>query len=71
MLGIKPKTVSNTASRIMDSLKSGCFDARFARNEVAENNPINDFFMTKSGFILHKDDIAQILLQKMKNKSSC
>lgn len=60
MLGIKPKTISSTASKIMNALKIDCFDERFARKNVAEQNPLNNFFMTKLGFILHKDDIKKI-----------
>src|SRR3989344_595276 len=62
MLGIKPKTVSNIANKIMDALRIDCFDQRFARKEIAEKDPRNDFFMTKSGFILHKDDIKNIII---------
>jgi len=61
MLGIKPKTVSNIASRIMDSLRISLFDERFARREIAENSPFNNFFMTSSGFILHKDQIEELI----------
>jgi len=68
MIGIKPKTISNTASRIMDALNIDIFDERFARKDVAEKDPRNDFFMTPSGFIVHKDQIKELILRKMINE---
>ena len=65
MLRAKPKTISNTASRIMDALKIDIFDERFARKEVADKDPRNDFFMTPSGFIVHKDHIKNIILSRL------
>ncbi|MFT4309090.1 MAG: DUF6398 domain-containing protein [Candidatus Woesearchaeota archaeon] len=67
-MGIKPKSISRTSSHIMSSLKIDYFDKRFARKEVIEQDFRNDYFMTSDGFILHKDDIAQILLEQMKRK---
>lgn len=61
LFGIRPKTVSSTASKIMDALRIDYFDERFARKEIAEKNPLNDFFMTQSGFILNKNDIKDLL----------
>ena len=61
-LGIKPKTVSNIASKMMDTLKIDYFDERFARKDVAEKDPRNDFIMTKSGFILHKDYVKEMII---------
>ncbi len=57
LLEIKPKTISNITSKIMHALKINCFDDRFARKEISDNNPIKQFVMTESGFIVHKDDI--------------
>jgi hypothetical protein len=70
ILGVRPKTISNIASMIMSSLKIDCFDKRFARKEVAEQNPINNFVMTKSGFILHKDQIKELMIEQMLKDAS-
>jgi hypothetical protein len=68
LLGIKSKTISRMASQMMDSLRIDCFDSRFAREEVAEKDPRNNLFMTKEGFIVTKDDIKEMMLQRMKDK---
>ncbi|MEK6921309.1 MAG: DUF6398 domain-containing protein [Nanoarchaeota archaeon] len=62
MIGIKPKTISNTASRIMDSLNIDVFDERFARKEIVDKDPRKDFLMMPSGFIVHKDQIKDLLI---------
>ncbi|MEA3514191.1 MAG: DUF6398 domain-containing protein [Nanoarchaeota archaeon] len=65
ILNIKPKTISNTASRMMDSLRIDYFDKRFARKEVSEEDPRNNFVMTKEGLILHKNDIKELIVNRM------
>jgi len=64
-LGIKPKTVSNIASKMMDALRIDYFDERFARKKVAEKDIRNNYIMTKSGFILHKDKVREMLIERM------
>ena len=68
LLNLKSKTISRTASQMMDSLRIDYFDSRFARKEVAEKNPRNNFFMTKEGFIVTKNDIETMMIQRMKDK---
>ena len=68
LLNLKSKTISRMASQMMDSLRIDYFDSRFAREEVAEKDPRNNFFMTKEGFIVTKDDIKEMMFQRMKDK---
>lgn len=49
-LDIKPKSISRTSSVMFDRLKINCFDERFARKEVIDKSPFNNFFVTKEGF---------------------
>jgi len=60
ILGVRPKTISNISSKIMDSLKINIFDERFARKEISDQNPLKQFVMTESGFIVHKDDLDKM-----------
>ena len=69
-IGIKQKTISRTASSMMDSLNINYFDRRFAREEVAEKDPRNNFFMLQSGFILCKENVKEILHQRIDDKSA-
>lgn len=65
LLGIKSKTISSTASKIMDSLRIDYFDGRFARKEVAESNPLNKFIMTKEEFIVDKEMVKEQIINTM------
>lgn len=67
-IDIEQKTVSRTASSMMDSLNIDFFDKRFAREDVAEKDPRNNFFMTQNGFILHKENLKEILHQRVGDK---
>jgi hypothetical protein len=67
-LDLEPKSISRTASAMMTSLKIDLFDTRFARKEVVDKDFRNDLFITKEGFIMHKNDVANILLKQMREK---
>lgn len=64
-LSVKSKTISNISSKIIDSLNIDMFDSRFARKEVADSDPRNDFFMLPSGFIAHKNDIVRMMEKRI------
>ena len=68
LLNLKSKTISRMASQMMDSLRIDYFDSRFARKVVAEKDPRNNYFMTKEGFIVTKDDIETMMFQRIKEK---
>ena len=55
-LGVKSKTIGNKATEIMKALGIGCFDARFARKNVADENPFNKFGMTSEGFMVLREE---------------
>ncbi|MEK6867517.1 MAG: hypothetical protein AABX98_01710 [Nanoarchaeota archaeon] len=38
------------------------FDERFARKEIVDKDPRKDFLMMPSGFIVHKDQIKDLLI---------
>jgi hypothetical protein len=57
LLNVKQKTISNITSKIMDSLKINFCDERFVRKEISDQNPLKQFVMTESGFIVHKSDL--------------
>ena len=69
LLGIRAKTISNIAGKIMFGLKINVFDDRFARKEISDNNPMNKYVMTESGFIIHKDDLDKIISKKFNGDS--
>jgi len=45
------------AAEIINSLKIDMFDERFCRKEVSDRNPLNDFVMLPSSFIVHKNQL--------------
>ena len=55
---IQQKTVGNKASEIAKALKIDIFDERFCRKEIADKNPLNQFVMLPSGFIVSKDQLS-------------
>jgi hypothetical protein len=67
-LGIESKSISRMSSILMNKLKINLFDDRFTRKEIMDQNPLNDFFMTKDGFIVDKKHIENQLLESMKAK---
>jgi hypothetical protein len=67
-LDVKPKSISNNSSIIMDALNIDIFDKRFARKEIVDNDPRNNFVMTQNGFIVDKDYLKEILLKKTQEK---
>ncbi len=52
---LKQKTIGNKTSEIAKALKIDVFDLRFCRKEVSDQNPLNNFVMLPSGFIVSKD----------------
>ena len=67
LLNIKPEIISNTARRIMRTLRIDYFDVRFAREDIAKEDPQNNFLMTQSGLILDQDIIKKInFINKLK-----
>lgn len=67
-LSIKPKSISRLSSNLMDKMKICIFDERFARKEIIKKNPLNDFVMTKEGFIVDKKFIENQMFEHMKAK---
>lgn len=67
-LDIKSKSVSRTSSTMMNHLNIDVFDKRFAKEEIVEKDPRNNFFMTKEGFIVDKEFIEKKLLENMSEK---
>ncbi len=65
LLELKPKAISRKASDIMDSMNIDYFDSRFARKEISEKDPRNNYFMTKEGFIVTKEDIEEIMVKRI------
>ena len=64
-LVITAKTISRTASSMMDALKRYYFDSRYARKDVAEKDPRNKFFMTKNGFIVDRETVKEQIIVHM------
>ncbi len=58
LFNVKQKTVGNKASEIIKSLKIDMFDERFCRKDVVDKNPLNQFIMLPSGFIVTKDQLS-------------
>lgn len=67
-LEVKPKAISRMSSSLMEKLKINLFDDRFAKKEIIDKNPLNNFFMTKEGFIVDKKFIEEQLLNSFKDK---
>lgn len=67
-LDVESKSISRLSSNLMDKMDICIFDERFARKEIIEKNPLNDFFMTKDGFIVDKKIIENQMFEHMKAK---
>ncbi|MFT4326156.1 MAG: DUF6398 domain-containing protein [Candidatus Woesearchaeota archaeon] len=65
-IGIESKSISRMSSSLMNKMKIDIFDDRFARKEIIEKNPLNNFFMTKEGFIVDRKFIENQLLDNMR-----
>lgn len=46
----------------MNALRIDYFDSRFARKEVADKDPRNNFFMTNEGFIVDKRSVKKMII---------
>lgn len=59
LFDVRPKTAGNKASEIMKALKIDYWDDRFARAEVAKNNPYKKFVVAPNGMIIPREMLTE------------